>query len=440
MGWMRYLLFLVALHCATAPLAAQEPYAQPQLRVFHVIVGPGEIFFERFGHNAIWIRNHAAGTDMAYNYGVFDFEQENFIWRFIQGRMLYRIERFPSDWMITGYVEYDRRSVHIQELNLTADQARELQAFLEWNALPENQSYRYDYFRDNCSTRVRDALDRVLGGAIRARSESIDTGRSYRWHTRRLAAEELWLYFSLHYLLGQPTDRPISAWEEMFLPLRLQEWLRDIQVTTEAGETVPLVKREWTVFENPMLAEREAPPRWIAWFIAAGVVIGGLLALFAYLSPRPWWARIGLALLGVIWGTLSGVYASIIAWAWLFTDHEDARPNENILQLSPLGLLLVVLVPLVSFGYRRGAGFARYVALAAGGLALLGFILQVLPFMDQLNGEIIALALPINLALAWSMWRLTKPRTEPPGEPASAGGKKHSSKRRISQAPGPAPT
>ena len=128
-------------------------------------MGPGKAVWERFGHNAIWIHDPERGTDQAYNYGLFDLRQEKFLVRFLQGRMWYWMQGFPAQ----AYVELYRRanrSVWIQELEMPANAKRELQEFLEWNERPENRFYHYDYYRDNCSTRVRDALDRALGGRI----------------------------------------------------------------------------------------------------------------------------------------------------------------------------------------------------------------------------------------------------------------------------------
>ena len=130
-------------------------------------MGPGEQVWERFGHNAIWIHDAVAGTDIAYNYGLFDFHQQDFLPRFIRGQMWYWMAGFPAQPYVQTYVRANR-SVWLQQLDLPPAARLELQRFLEWNARPENRFYHYDYYKDNCSTRVRDALDRVIGGRIQA--------------------------------------------------------------------------------------------------------------------------------------------------------------------------------------------------------------------------------------------------------------------------------
>ena len=224
--------------------------------------GPGRQVWERFGHNAIWVHDPVHGTDEAYNYGLFDFHQQNFLLRFARGQMWYWMAGFPAEQYIRQY-ERDNRSVWIQELNLSPAAERELQRFLAWNAEPEHRFYHYDYYRDNCSTRVRDALDRVLGGSLRTQTESVATGSTYRFHTQRLTANDPLISTGLLVALGPGVDRPISAWEEMFLPLKMREHVRRVTVSGPGGARMPLVRAERTLFESSEPAPPEAPPSWL---------------------------------------------------------------------------------------------------------------------------------------------------------------------------------
>ncbi|MDP9348392.1 MAG: DUF4105 domain-containing protein, partial [Gemmatimonadota bacterium] len=238
--WMTLLALLALL---SSPARAQGPEAGAELRVFHLTMGPGDLVWEKFGHNALWIHDPVRGTDQAYNYGLFDFQQENFLLRFVQGRMLYWMQGIPIDWTLETY-RRGNRAVWAQELNLTPRQKVALRDFLEWNERPENRFYRYDYYYDNCSTRIRDALNRVLGGQIRAETQSVSSGTTYRWHTRRLTAGDLPTYTGLYLGLAQPSDRTISRWEEMFLPMKLREHLGRMKVRGPDGREVPLVLEE----------------------------------------------------------------------------------------------------------------------------------------------------------------------------------------------------
>ncbi|HEX8690879.1 MAG TPA: DUF4105 domain-containing protein [Longimicrobium sp.] len=395
---------------AAAPARAQGPAAPADdgLRIVLLTMGPGDAVWEKFGHNAIWVHDPARGTDLAYNYGMFDFAQENFLSNFIKGRMWYWMEGFDAELTLSHY-RAQNRSVWAQELNLTPQQAAAMRDFLEANALPQNRFYRYDYYRDNCSTRVRDALDRVLGGALRAASGSAPSGTTYRWHTRRLTADagDVATYTGLEGGLGPNADRPISRWEEMFLPMKLRDGVRAVRVRDAAGSAVPLVRSERVLFEAARPPERSGPPsRWMAGYLVAGLALAGALLLLASRVARSRLARFGFSALAALWLLFAGTGGWILVALWAFTDHEIAYRNENILQLSPLALPLVLLLPALAYGARWAGRWAERLALAVAALSVLGFVLQVLPGLDQVNGEIIALALPVNLALAWIARRL----------------------------------
>lgn len=389
----------------------EEPGSE--LSVYLITMGPGDQVWEKFGHNAIWIHDPVRGTDQAYNYGMFDFAQPNFLHRFVQGRMLYWMEGFNAHATIEHYRQANR-SVWAQELNLTPAQKHELDQFLRWNELPENRFYRYDYYRDNCSTRIRDALDRVLGGALRGTAGAA-SGSTYRSHTRRLTAGEVPVYTGLLAGLGPASDRPISVWEEMFLPMQLRDHVRHVTTRDAAGRTVPLLTSEHQLVEASRPPERAEPPRDLWGYLLAGLALGGVFALLGQAGRRWRGARWGLAGLGTLWTLLAGIGGLILAGLWAFTDHEIAYRNENLFQLSPLALPLAVLIPALALGIggRWAARPAWWLMLAVVASSLLGLVLKVLPGMYQVNGGIIALALPAHLGLAWAVWRLHQEKTRP---------------------------
>jgi hypothetical protein len=368
--------------------------------------GPGRQVWERFGHNALWIDDPAHGTDDAYNYGLFDFHQQNFVLRFIQGQMRYWMAGFPAPSYVRQY-ERDNRSVWIQELELSPAQKAELQRFLQWNAEPEHKFYHYDYYRDNCSTRVRDALDRVLGGTLRNQTEAVPTGTTYRFHTQRLTANDALISTGLLVALGQGVDRPISAWEEMFLPMKMREHVRQIRVAGPDGAPRPLVRSEQTLFESTEPPPPESPPSWLLGYLALGVAIGTVSLTTAARARTGRLARWGFYLVTGGWGLLAGVAGVVLAGLWGLTDHVMAYRNENLLQLSPLALLLL---PAMIWSLRgsRWPGAGRVIGLLVAGLSLLGLALKLLPAFDQRNGPVIALALPAQLGIALALARLNQ--------------------------------
>ena len=376
---------------------AQAPEPGSELRVYLMTMGPGSLVWERFGHNAIWIHDPALEPDTTYNYGLFDFDQENFLLRFIRGQMWYWMAGIPAEPYLKTYIR-DNRSVWLQELALPPAARLQLRDFLRWNERPEHRFYHYDYYEDNCSTRVRDALDRVIGGAIRDQTRDVPTGTTYRFHTQRLTANDPPIFTGLLLALGPGVDRPISAWEEMFLPMALREHLRRVTLPGPGGTRVPLVSGERTLFESTAPVPPEAPPSWLPWYLLIGSLVGGLAARLG--TSRRTAGRRGLALLVMVWGVLGGLGGVVLAILWGLTDHVMAYQNENVLQLSPLLLALALLAPIGLWGGGRPVRWAPRLALLLAGMSLAGFLLQAVPGVDQVNGPIIALLLPIHLGVA----------------------------------------
>ena len=402
----RLLLAAAVAVMTPAVTRGQETQREPgsELIVYHVIMGPGDAVWEKFGHNALWLRDTVAGTDIAYNWGVFDFASSDFIPRFLKGSMRYWVEAYPTRPMLDAYVQ-SNRSIWTQELALTPAEKHALREFVRWNVREENKFYTYDYYRDNCSTRVRDALDRVLGGRLQSWSDTITTTTTYRWHTRRLTQELPVIYGGIDIMLGQPTDRPITRWEEMFLPMQLQHHLRSFSVAGSDGSARPLVAAERQVFAAQRPTEPTRPPRAFPVFLAIGRAIAALIVLSATAARQGSRAGRGAAIAqSVLWPALFGVAGLLLLATWLFTNHEAAFPNENLLQLSPLALVLAVVAPVA---LRRGRWHHGAIVLAAiiAGSSLAGLVLQLTPWFDQVNAGAIALALPVNLALLWLLYR-----------------------------------
>lgn len=415
---LRAAVALVVGLAAAQPLTAQEPGAA--LTVFHATFGPGDAVWEKFGHNAIWIHDASTATTISYNYGIFDFDQPRFVPRLMKGDMLYSMGVRGADEEVAAYTYYNR-SVWVQQLNMTPAQRHALREFLEWNWLPQNRDYLYDYFGDNCSTRVRDAFDHALGGAIRASLEGVATGTTYRSHSLRLTADNVLTYTGLLLGLGSPTDRPIDAWEETFIPMQLLAHLRAVEVTDEAGRTVPLVAEETTMFVADRAPPADSPPARTGWYLLAGLLPGvGLVGLGRAARTRPR-AALGLALAISVWGVVTGFFGLLLTLLWTATNHVASYGNLNLLQVNPLGFLLAVAAPLAVLGAGRTDGRRRYstarlawpAAIALLGLSVAGLLLNLLPGVQQGNGPIIAFALPVHAAVVLALYQAISRGTSP---------------------------
>lgn len=387
-----------ATSAPAAPVAAAVAAQPPAPAISLLTIGPGSLYFERFGHNALVVRDGTNGSALAYNYGMFDFSEANFLANFVRGHMRYQLAANPLDADLELY-RSEGRSIVEQVLDLDPAQARELAAFLRWNARPEHARYRYDYFTSNCSTRVRDALDDALGGALRRQSEGRSRGYSFRLDALRLMAPEPALMLLIDLGLGPYADRRIDFWDESFVPETLAEVVARVHLGAEAR---PLVARTLALAPNAVAVPPLLPPdlRWP--FLGLGLALGIGLAWLGRRDSRA--ARRCLVAFALPFELACGLGGLALLYLWLGSDHVAAWRNENLLLLSPLCLLLLP----GWFGCLRGrrAGrITRTVAwlVVAGTLFALGS--KILPWFAQANLHWIVLLLPIHLALALALVR-----------------------------------
>ncbi len=407
---------LLVLCIARSACAQTEPTTLPatgdSLTVYLATMEPGDEPWERFAHDAIIILDHSTNESWAYNYGVFDFDAPNFIGNFIRGKMTYWMDVDPAEPTIAMYARANR-SVWLDELNLSPAQRLKLFQMLEENRKPANKFYRYDYYRDNCTTRVRDSLDRTLDGEISRQLKGIPTGTTYRWHTRIGMADYFWLYTGLELIMGPACDRKLSAWEESFLPAKLMEHLKSVMIDDGAGHQVPLVKQSIQIFNSTRTPLPMTPPTWWWGFLLVGIALGGVILLAAQNAFRK--TVIGLAIFWSLVCTLASIFMICL---WLFTDHEAGYRNENLLIFSPFSFL--VLIAAIRAWRSKIARILVMIPLALGVLSL---VMKAIPWAYEWNWEMIALALPIHAGLAAAVVILQNKSLTPQTNPEVRGAK-----------------
>lgn len=354
-------------------------------QVWLVTYGPGEVYWQRFGHNAIWVRDRELGLDHVFNFGFFDFAQEDFLLRFLQGRMLYFSAAQPATDEFAGYID-ENRSIRAQRLDLPPGQAAGLTAFLLNEVRPENRDYLYDYYRNNCSTRVRDALDLALGGALSGGFSGMPAEWNWRDHTRRLTAADFWLYLGLEIALGAPVDRATDRWQEMFIPEVLADGVAAMPIRSASG-SAPLVLEDVVLYASTLPPPPASPQAWWPRYLLASLVLVGTILAGLRLPGRRR-ARRWCTLLSRAWFGLAGLAGLILLFLWFGTDHAVARLNLNLLVFCPLWLW-----PALS---RSAAG--RTLPLVAG-LSALALVMPFLP-PGQYNLDVLAAFLPLNLVAA----------------------------------------
>ena len=367
--------------------------AQAAPRIGVMTMQPGEIFWERFGHDAIVVADPATGQALSYNYGFFDPGEPGFLGRFIRGEMQYMLVALPIEQDLAIYRE-EGRGVSIQWLDLSDAQATALAEALATAARPENARYRYDYFTENCATKVRDAIDAALGGRLHAQIAGRSRGNTYRSEAVRLAlpAPLMWLGFDIG--LSRNADRPLSRWEEAFVPMRLADSLGEARLP----DGRPLVRATQQLLPHrlpPAPAETSRP--WWPWLLAGLASAAALVALARW---RPRWFAAGA---GLFW-LVSGLLGLLMLFLWFGTEHRFAWGNENLLLFDPLAL---ALLPAAwrRMGGRAAPAWSRKVAWVVLLAAFAALLMKWVLLFSQSNAAWIALLLPVHLSLWWGFRR-----------------------------------
>ncbi|MBS0419935.1 MAG: DUF4105 domain-containing protein [Proteobacteria bacterium] len=389
-------VLILGLAVSVGAQASVFDTAGEDLEVSLVTYGPGSIYWERFGHDAIRLHDRVSDQSVDFNYGVFDFEDGDFMWNFMRGYMSYMIDAEHSDIAQQDYIDAGR-SVLEQRLGLSAAQAEQLRAFLVWNLQPENVSYAYDYLTNNCATRVRDALDSVVAGAIRTALIARPAPMTYRQQIDRLMAPQRWLMLGMDLGLGPSADRPLNEWQESFLPMVLAREIRTIRIPDGRGGTRPLVVGERQIAPNRLVPPSPNPPdlNWpfgITGLALAIVMLASRVRYpFLYSSSR------------AIYLVLAGVVGTILLALWTLTIHHAAWGNANLLVFNPLAFLILV----AAWRARRGdkaLRLARTLAAIQASAAILGVGMYFLLGAQQ-NLPWLLLAAPPWLAIAAGLWQ-----------------------------------
>lgn len=389
-------LLLCCLWLLPAPARAGVANAPgSNLEVSLITYGPGDTYWERFGHDAIELRDTVSGEAVTFNYGVFDFDESGFLLNFARGQMHYLMDAAPSDVDQHYYAEVGR-SVTRQHLAFTPAQAADLRDYLLWNLQPENVRYEYDYYVRNCATRVRDALDKALGGTLKPQLEARPGGMTYRQQTARLMSQQAWLMLILDLGLGPYADQPLNAWQESFLPDVLQQQVGHATITNADGKTQPLALDEAVLSPNRLVPPPATAPDLRLPLALAGLTFAALLVAARRVAPAVY------AVLGSLYLVLAGFVGVALLILWTLTTHHSAWGNANLLLFNPLAFLLLRAL----WRSRKHLPVSRL----ANGLILLQLVavlaacaMHLLPGVVQQNQPWLLFALPVWLALAWEI-------------------------------------
>lgn len=325
-------LLCVALLFLAMQFQSQAIQLGPDARISVITCNPGEDVYSVYGHTAIRVLDQSLGIDVVYNYGVFSFDSPNFLYRFAKGQTDYLLLGYEFSSFMPEYMK-EKRSVYEQVLNLTPDGKNQLfQALIE-NARKENRVYRYNFFTDNCATRVRDMIEQNCGSAVKFRENH--PSLTYRDLIKDYHHSFRWIDLGIDLLVGKKADVPVSSYGQMFLPEYLMAGFAKAEITID-GKTQPLVQETFTLEDFPNSKQKSQLPWPVLTFGLIFLVVLGL-SIWGVLRKKE------LAWLDYWLLALTGVAGLIIGWFTLFSEHPAVSPNYNLLWAFPFNLAFALV-------------------------------------------------------------------------------------------------
>ena len=322
-----------------------------------------------FGHTAIRVNDPARGQDITYGWGGFRFAENNFYVKFLRGTLPYYIDAYDMNLMVYAY-KAENRTIREQVLNLSAAQKQRLLRVLETNMLPQNRTYQYKFFYDNCASRPRDIVDKACDDSLTVPSKTRMTGKSYRdWMNDYLGGKP-WAKLGMNLAIGQPADEQTDGWHAMYLPSNVHDQMGQATLRQANGQIVPLVAIDRTLFEASKTFRQELP------FIFDPEVVFALLGIaVAFLTARRYQRGRVDRWLDRLLFAFSGFWGWFLLLLWVGTDHGVTAWNPTLLYLMPLHLPLIYWATGPTTTARRRTLYFGATAV----LILLGMVLSKVP-------------------------------------------------------------
>lgn len=278
----------------------------------------GTDIYSLFGHTALRIKDTISNIDVVFNYGIFDFNTKNFVWKFTKGETYYLLGVYPFNSFLNSYIN-ENRSVWEQKLKLKTEEKANLIHLLLNDNKPENRVYLYNFLYNNCATKVRDHLETTLSSSDYKNTNPTNT-LSIREILSPYLSGSTWTDFGINIALGKPLDQPISEREKLFLPLELMH----------AFENKGYAIDDIFISEPRELTKSPISP--MLCIVCFAVI--GLISLYTLKGKTLTPLYVMLA--------LTGSAGTILALLSFFSIHPTVYPNYNILIFQPLNIILLV--------------------------------------------------------------------------------------------------
>ena len=310
-----------------------EVLSQPgKADVYLLTCGPGTDTYSIYGHSALRVVSTEDQVDIVYNWGGFDFNTPNFAWKFAKGRLDYLLDDVTYKGFLKGYF-FEERYVHSQKINLDEEETARLIYLINENLKPENRKYKYDFFYDDCSTRIRDLLEKAIGKKLLYPPVTDEYMPTFREMVTKYQSPYPWLQFGIDLIMGSPGEEFANFRHRMFLPLDMQEGLSQM-VIRRNGSMIPLLQNTEVVLDfEPLVIKTNilTTPATLFTLLLIVVVILSLLK-----------NKIVSNLMDIILFSMFAILAGLMIFFNFFTDHLQMKWNLNILWLNPVIILCLI--------------------------------------------------------------------------------------------------
>lgn len=295
---------------------------------------PHEEIYSLYGHTALRFRDlHTANSrDVVFNWGQFDFNTPHFATRFVFGLTDYQLG-MENMQMFCEYYKYWGSSVTEQVLNLSSEEKQHVLEALTENLKPENVTYRYNIFHNNCSTLPRDLIERCINGKI-----NYETRTGYEPSFREMIHEKTrnheWLAFGCDMLLGLKADFKTCRKEQEFLPENLLYDFDHARIKGNDGSWRSLIKeRRMPVMPGVQIIERDFP---LSPLCCAIILLLLSIVIFAF----EWQRRRIYIFWDVTLMLLTGL-AGCVLFVMIFSQHPTTSLNLQLLLVNPFHLFFI---------------------------------------------------------------------------------------------------
>jgi hypothetical protein len=373
----KFALLLLIFAFLNQLISSQE---KPEAEVYLLTCGPGTETYSVYGHSALRIVIPEKNSDIVYNWGVFDFSTPHFGWEFAKGRLDYMLGVSSYDGFLKEYYA-EQRWVISQKANLESKDIEKLFILIADNLKPENVKYKYDFYYDNCSTRIRDLLEKAIGEDLIYPPEELKKDlRTFRNLTGDYEKVYPWTKLGIDLLIGSPGDKKASFRDRMFLPVGLKNGLSDLHIRRN-GKMIPLLTNPDIVldFEQPVLKEK---------LFTAPLFIFSLLLIIVIILSGLTRGKPGNTVIDICLFTGLSLLAILMIFSNFLTDHQQLRWNLNIIWLNPF--LLLCLSSIV-FNRNWYIWFRITFYLAAG------FLLFIVILPQQINNAFVPVIMMLLL-------------------------------------------